>query len=488
VRARRREAGCLTSQFATEPRSRRPKLMNVPNASPSKAADRSAVRTTDGTTRRTSARGGQAAASRSAASAASRGETRTRKARERAEHEVRPRARRANHGRVGPADVDSIYLAEMAASSVLTAEQEVELAQHIVSAERALIDGLVRAPAGARALQELGERLASGSTELRTILLNPDQAGLDMERTAEVVRGALAASRTGDPELRAAVVDTLASVRLDNAIVEDVERQIRTSAATSIGDATAAIAIDEARQDLKRGKERLVVGNLRLVVLFARKYVGRGVPLLDLVQEGNLGLMRAADKFDHRRGFRFSTYAAWWIKQALQRALLDRTLRLPVHVADDRRRVGKVRSTFVTQHRREPNAEEIAKLSGLAPERVESILTLPAQPSSLDTPLGDDGDATLADVVAGNLQLPDAEVSLRALGGHIQALMSALSSREQQVLQMRFGMGGVREHTLEEVGRALSLTRERIRQIERAALEKLRARESRVELRSYLEG
>ena len=247
------------------------------------------------------------------------------------------------------------------------------------------------------------------------------------------------------------------------------------------------VEIDRAREELKRTKERLVVGNLRLVVLFARKYLGRGVALLDLVQEGNLGLMRAADKFDHQRGFRFSTYASWWIKQALQRALLDRTLRFPVHVADDRRRVGRVRGAFLTQHRREPNGGEIAAISGLARERVENILTLPTQPLSLDSPVGEDGDATLGDLVPGTAELPDAAVALRALGRHLETLMTDLSPREQEVLRMRFGIGDAREHTLEEVGRALSLTRERIRQIERAALDKLRAREARVELRSYLE-
>jgi len=276
-------------------------------------------------------------------------------------------------------------------------------------------------------------------------------------------------------------------VRLDGSLIEGIVSTIRANADTNAGDALAAHAIDHAKRALKRGKERLVVGNLRLVVLFARKYLGRGVPLLDLVQEGNLGLMRAADKFDHRRGFRFSTYASWWIKQALQRALLDRTLRLPVHVADDRRRIGKVRGAFLTQHRREPTAEEIAALSGLGRDRVENILTLPTQPASLDTPMGEDGDATLADLVPGDSEAPDAAVALRALGSHLGTLMEALSSREQQVLHMRFGLGGAREHTLEEVGRELTLTRERIRQIERAALDKLRARESRVELRSYLE-
>lgn len=413
--------------------------------------------------------------------------TRTRGRAERAGHEVRPRARRTSHERNGNVDVDSMYLAEMASSNVLTAEQEVQLAERIIAAERSLIEALVRAPSGSRKLCELEHQLASGQLDIRTVLLNPDQAGLDLERTAEVVRGALAGSCSGDEDLRAAVVDTLAGVRLDGEVIESVVNAIREGAATSIEDAEAAMAIEAARRELKKGKERLVVGNLRLVVLFARKYLGRGVPLLDLVQEGNLGLMRAADKFDHKRGFRFSTYAAWWIKQALQRALLDRTLRLPVHVADDRRRIGKMRATFVTQNRREPSAEEISKISGLAIERVNNILTLPAQPASLDTPMGEDGDATLGDLVASNVEAPDAAVSHHALGGHIETLMGALTPREQQVLRMRFGMGGAREHTLEEVGRALSLTRERIRQIERAALDKLRARESRVELRSYLE-
>lgn len=405
----------------------------------------------------------------------------------RVEHEVRPRARRASPERTGPIDVDAMYLAEMAASSVLTAEQEVQLAEQIVGAERALIEALVRAPSGARTLRNLERELSSGKTDIRPLLLNPDQAGLDLERTAEIVRGALAASGSGDPELLDAVVDTLATVRLDAQVIERVVAAIREGAAASRDDAAAASAIAAARRELRRSKERLVVGNLRLVVLFARKYLGRGVPLLDLVQEGNLGLMRAADKFDHTRGFRFSTYASWWIKQAVQRALLDRTLRLPVHVADDRRRVAKVRAAFAMQHRREPSAEEIAPLSGLSPDRVANILSLPSQPASLDTPMGEDGDATLADILPSDAELPEIEVSLRALGGHLETLMSALTEREQQVLRMRFGMGDVREHTLEEVGRELSLTRERIRQIERSALDKLRARESRVELRSYLD-
>ncbi len=408
--------------------------------------------------------------------------------RDRVEHEVRPRARRAAHERSGAADVDSLYLAEMAASRVLTSEQELQIARRIVGAERAALEAIIVAPSGATALARLAEELAAGRVDIRSLLLNPDQAGLELDKVAAVVQGALAGTAGTDPATRATVIDTLAAARLDGEIVEALVATIREGASHCPLDRASAVAIESARRDLKSSKERLVVGNLRLVVLFARKYLGRGVPLLDLIQEGNLGLMRAADKFDHTRGFRFSTYAAWWIKQALQRALLDRTLRLPVHVADDRRRIAKVRATFLTHHRHEPSPEEIAAISGLALDRVHSILTLPSQPASLDMPVGEEGDATLGDLVAGTTEQPDAAASLRALGGHLETLMGALSPREQQVLRMRFGMSGAREHTLEEVGRALSLTRERIRQIERAALEKLRAREARVELRSYLEG
>jgi RNA polymerase primary sigma factor len=400
------------------------------------------------------------------------------------------RARRAppaRADRVDRVDVDAMYLAEMARSQVLTPEQEVQIAERIVGAERALIEALVRAPSGSRALRELADRLDSGNVDVRTILLNPDQAGLDLDRVESVIRGALAAAGSSDAERQRRVVDALAATRLHRDVVASTVAAIAESARASREDAQAVIAVARAEEALKEGKERLVVGNLRLVVLFARKYVGRGVALLDLVQEGNLGLMRAADKFDHKRGFRFSTYAAWWIKQALQRALLDRTLRLPVHVADDRRRVARIRGAFVARNRRDPTVKEIAALAGLTAERVEIILTLPAQPASLDTPIGDDGDSTLSDLVAADLLLPDAEASLRALGTHLESLLTALSPREQQVLRMRFGLGGTREYTLEEVGRVLDLTRERIRQIERAALDKLRAREGRVELRSYLD-
>lgn len=387
-------------------------------------------------------------------------------------------------------DLDSMYLSEMAASTVLTPQQEIELGQRIVASEHALLDALVSAPSGARMLARIGNELERGDIDMRDVILNPDQEGLDLPAVRERALVTLAAApHATDERSRAFVAEGLSAIRLATSMVERVVDAVKEGARdhADVQDTAALVELERARRELKRSKERLVVGNLRLVVLFARKYLGRGVPLLDLVQEGNLGLMRAADKFDYRRGFRFSTYAAWWIKQALQRALLDRSLRLPVHVADDRRRIGKVRAVFSAQHRREPTSIEIAAATGLSRERVETILNLPAQPASLDAPVGDEADARLGDFVADSGPVPEEEVALRALGGHLEGLLDALSPREQQVLRMRFGIGHTREHTLEEVGRELSLTRERIRQIERAALDKLRARSERVELRSYLE-
>jgi len=399
------------------------------------------------------------------------------------------RARRAPHDRHERTDLDGIYLAEMAASQVLGAEQEMDLARSISASERSILEAMIRAPAGALALMRLGDELAGGSVDIRDVLLNPDQEGIDLDAIKVRVTEALRTAASNDELARQALVDTLADVRIDGDILDGVIAAVRAASETEgPGLNTDEIGVIRgAERHLRRDKERFVVGNLRLVVLFARKYLNRGVPLLDLVQEGNLGLMRAADKFDHRRGFRFSTYAAWWIKQALQRALLDRTLRLPVHVADDRRRVGKVRAAFQAQHMREPTAEEISKLSGLAKERIDNILSLPAQPASLDMPMGDDGEASLGDIVASPVEPPDHDVALHALAVQLGDLLDALTPREQQVVRMRFGIGGTREHTLEEVGRELSLTRERIRQIERGALDKLRARSERVQLRSYLE-
>lgn len=412
------------------------------------------------------------------------------RSRARVPHDTRKRAARNAGAARESAGIDDLYLSEMAESSVLTAAQELEIGERIATSERAIFTTLFESPAGARALASLGDDLNAGRVTIRDLLLNPDQADLDLVAAAQHLRTALDASRSGDEVARTTAASAIARARLDDevlsALVETV-REATTSADASPLDVKALETIDHADVEIEKAKARLVTGNLRLVVLFARKYLGRGVALLDLVQEGNLGLLRAADKFDHRRGFRFSTYAAWWIKQSLQRALLDRTVRLPVHVADDRRRIAKLRAAFVAQHEREPTVEEISALSNLARERVENILTLPPQPSSLDIPVGEDGDARLVDLVPSSAPTPDHTAALHALGDQMGELLSRLDEREQQILRLRFGLDHAREHTLEEVGKMLHLTRERIRQIEQGALAKLRTMANAKELGSYLE-
>ena len=427
--------------------------------------------------------------SRSTPARTARGRGRSRVVRESPKRPARA-ARRVGGAR-DSVGIDDLYLAEMAESSVLTAAQELEIGERIAASERTIFDALFASPAGARALGTLAADLEAGRATARDLILNPDQADLDLSATAQALRTALESASSEDDAAKAAGATRIAAVRLDDDVLAALIASVREASGAGEQadprDREALADIERAEVEIERAKGRLVTGNLRLVVLFARKYLGRGVALLDLVQEGNLGLLRAADKFDHRRGFRFSTYAAWWIKQSLQRALLDRTVRLPVHVADDRRRIAKLRAAFVAQHEREPTIEEISALSSLARERVENILTLPPQPSSLDIPVGEDGDARLVDLVPSNAPPPDQTAALHALGDHMGELLARLDDRERQILRLRFGLDHAREHTLEEVGKLLHLTRERIRQIEQSALAKLRTMASAKELGSYLE-
>ena len=428
------------------------------------------------------------ASTRSTGSRGVRGRGRSRVARPAAAPAPKRPARAAR--RVSPregAGIDDLYLAEMARTSVLTAQQESEIGETIASAERSLFEALFKAPAGAKALTTLAHDLESGKSMARDLLLNPDEANLDLELVQKRLLEALHVARSHEAAKLTAAATEIANLRLDSEIRLALVAAVRDAASGNIADAEATMQIERAEAQLEAARDRLLTSNLRLVVLFARKYLGRGVPLLDLVQEGNIGLLRAAEKFDHRRGFRFSTYAAWWIKQSLQRALLDRTVRLPVHVADDRRRIAKLRSAFAAQHDREPTIEEIATATKLGKDRIENILPLPPQPSSLDIPVGEDGEARLVDLVPSNAPPPDQTAALNALGGEVGSLLARLDERERKILGLRFGLDHAREHTLEEVGAMLHLTRERIRQIEQSALAKLRTMANARQLSSYLE-
>jgi RNA polymerase primary sigma factor len=234
-------------------------------------------------------------------------------------------------------------------------------------------------------------------------------------------------------------------------------------------------AIATGRRQTQRATSQLVEANLRLVVAVARRYVHHGQPLLDLIQEGNLGLMRAAEKFDANRGFRFSTYAIWWIRQSITRCLADqsRTIRLPVHVIETLHKLNRCRREFVTVHGREPELEELAVRLELPVARVQFLLTLGVEPTSLDASIGEGSE--LRDIVE-DLDAPDpiAHIAENEEAGQLHHLLDSLTEREQRVLRLRYGFEAEGEQTLEVVGREFALTRERVRQIEVKAIQKLR--------------
>ncbi|WP_437602394.1 sigma-70 family RNA polymerase sigma factor [Sorangium sp. So ce590] len=402
-------------------------------------------------------------------------------------------------------DVTEIYLQEISRNAPLSRDLEVEIGRRIESADRAGIEAWVASPVALRELAALADDLQEGRVGVGDLLLNADAddelrdaASVRLARLLGLARAAAEAGQTepGGQRARADLSAGLTDVRLGPAVEERLERALCEAAAAADGPGREAIdgtlaAMRGARHAAAAARADIVRANLRLVAAAARQLRHRGVPLLDLIQEGNLGLMRAAEKFDYRRGYRFSTYATWWIKQSLARALIyqGQVIKVPVHFAETRRRALQARKELEQENAREAAPEEVAERSGLSMEKLQTLREMALPLVYLDAPVGDDDDGPRAgDSFASEDAAPDELLVHRRLHTQVRSLLESLTPREREVLRLRFGLDGEQTHTLAEIGGMFSVSRERIRQIEENALSKLRTLSRRQALDTPLGG
>ncbi len=400
-----------------------------------------------------------------------------------------------------PSDAVTTYFEQLARVPLLTREGEVELARRIEDGERRVLRAIVGSPVGAREISVIGRLLRDKKLRLRDVTrATVDDESNDEDRAVKAIAealeraGILAGSRKVSAKTRDEIVEALLGVRLTKRAVDRVVARLRAArsqvkAPRRALDATLA-AIRTAEVAADRAKSSLIAANLRLVVSIAKRYRNRGLHLLDLVQEGNLGLMRAVDKFEYKRGYKFSTYASWWIRQSVSRAISDqaRTIRIPVHMVETHNKLSKTLRDMVQEGGEEPTPEQLAARMNVPVEKIRMLLEATRDPVSLDSPVGDEGGATVGDFVEDlSFAAPDEALGDTELSRETRELLKLLSPREEQVLRMRFGIDSPGDQTLEEVGKSFELTRERIRQIETKALRKLRLPSFHRKLKAHID-